>query len=303
MVAADGPVTIGAMSRPSRAPAQPLVTIVTPSFNQGEFIADAIDSVLAQDYPAIEYMVVDGGSTDSTLDVLRSYGHRVRWTSAPDGGQSDAIHRGFMAGSGEYIAWLNSDDRYVPGAISAAVKELAIDSSAGLVYGKGEFIDRAGALIEPCAHIEPWSLERLVGTVNLILQPATVFRRNQYLAVGGIDTQLHYVMDYDLWIRLGSKFPVRFLPQVLAQARVYGETKTLTGGLARMEEMERMVRRNCGRGLPLSYRREMWLALRQSFAAAARNRQILPAARLGVRAAPYAAWAAAGRVRRVLAAP
>jgi glycosyltransferase involved in cell wall biosynthesis len=291
---------IRAMPELDRGASKPLVTIVTPSFNQGEFIADAIDSVLTQDYPAIEYMVVDGGSTDSTLAVLRGYGDRVRWTSGPDGGQSDAIHRGFLAGSGEYIAWLNSDDRYVPGAISAAVAELAIDPTAGLLYGRGEFVDRGGAVIGPCAHVEPWNLLRLIASVNFVLQPATVFRRDAYMAIGGIDTALHYVMDYDLWIRLGSKFPVRFLPRVLAQARIHGETKTETGGLPRMEEMERMIRRNSGRGLPSSYRREMWLALRDELDAAANSRQPARAIRLGARTAPYAARAAIAKLRRVV---
>jgi glycosyltransferase involved in cell wall biosynthesis len=287
------------MPKPRRTPSQPLVTIVTPSFNQGEFIADAIDSVLGQDYPAIEYTVMDGGSTDGTLDVLRSYGNRIRWTSEPDGGQTDAIRRGFEAGSGEYLAWLNSDDRYTPGAISAAVGELIANPSAALLYGQGEFIDRGGAVIEPCRHVEPWSYERLTRTVNLILQPATVFRRDAYLAIGGLDLDLDYVMDYDLWIRLGARYPVRFLPRVLAQARVYGETKTSTGGLPRMEEMERMVRRNCGRGLPTIYRREMRHELRLAAVAAARNRQLARAGRLAVRAAPYAARAAIAKLRRI----
>jgi glycosyltransferase involved in cell wall biosynthesis len=275
----------------------PLVTIVTPSFNQGEFIADAIDSVLAQDYPAIEYLVMDGGSTDGTIEVLRGYGDRVRWTSAPDKGQTDAIHRGFLAGSGEYLAWLNSDDRYVPGAIGAAVAELMANPAAGLVYGKGEFIGRDGTGAEPCAQIEPWDLGRLVEAVNFILQPATVFRRTAYLEIGGLDPGLHYVMDYDLWIRLGTRYPVRFLPRVLAQARVYGDTKTSTGGLPRMEELERMVRRNGGRHLPATYRREMWQALRGATMDAARRRRPLLTLRLAVRSIPYAAEATRRRTR------
>jgi glycosyltransferase involved in cell wall biosynthesis len=289
------------MPERDRSPSQPLVTIVTPSFNQGEFVADAIDSVLAQDYPAIEYMVVDGGSTDTTLDVLRSYGDRIRWTSGPDAGQADAIHQGFLAGSGRYLAWLNSDDRYVPGAISAAVSELEVYPSAALVYGQGEFIDRNGALIGPCEHIEPWDLQRLVRTVDFLLQPATLFRRDAYLAIGGLDLSLRYVMDYDLWIRLGSRYPVRFLPRLLAQARVYDETKTATGGLPRLEEMERMIRRNGGRGLPKSFRPAMWQALRPAFAVAVRERRFGRAAQLAVRICLYAARARMGKLRRALA--
>jgi glycosyltransferase involved in cell wall biosynthesis len=289
------------MPRLHRAPSQPLVTIVTPSFNQGEFIADAIESVLGQDYPAIEYIVVDGGSTDSTLHVLRGYGDRVRWTSGPDGGQADAIRRGFLAGSGEYLAWLNSDDRYVAGAISAAVAELAANPTAALVYGQGEFIDRDGTGARPCEHIEPWNLERLVGTTNFLLQPATLFRREAYLAIGGLDTTLRYIMDYDLWIRLGTRYPVRFLPRVLAQARVYDETKTVTGGLPRLEEMERMIRRNGGRGLPKLFRPAMLRELQLARAVAVKDRHFRRVARLSVRICQYATRARMGRLRRSLA--
>jgi glycosyltransferase involved in cell wall biosynthesis len=278
----------------------PLVSIVTPSFNQGEFIADAIDSVLAQDYPAIEYIVMDGGSTDSTLDVLRSYGDRIRWTSGPDGGQSDAIHRGFLAGSGEYIAWLNSDDRYVPGAISSAVSELAVEPSAGLVYGWAEYLDRAGAVTGRCMEIEPWNLQRLVEVIDFVAQPASLFRRDAYLAVGGLDPTLHYAMDYDLWIRLGSRYPVRFLPHVMAQARIYGDTKTSTGGLSRLEEIERMVRRHGGRGLPKAYRPEMRQEIRPALLVAVRERRWRRAAELGVRLCGYATRARLDRLRHAL---
>jgi glycosyltransferase involved in cell wall biosynthesis len=261
----------------------PLVSIVTPSFNQGEFIADAINSVLAQDYPAIEYIVMDGGSTDSTLDVLRGYGDRIRWTSGPDGGQSDAIHRGFLAASGAYIGWLNSDDRYVPGAVGSAVSELAADPSAALVYGWAEYLDRAGVVTGICKEIEPWNLTRLVEVIDFVAQPASLFRRDAYLAVGGLDPALRYCMDWDLWIRLGQRYTVRFLPQVLAQARLYGETKTATGGLPRLEEIERMIRRNGGRGLPRAFRPEMRRELRPALAEAVQQRRFGRAARLSVR--------------------
>jgi len=285
------------MPDPTPTPAQPLVTIVTPSYNQGEFIADAIDSVLSQDYPAIEYLVVDGGSTDGTLDVLRRYGDRVRWMSGPDDGQTDAIARGFEAGAGKYLAWLNSDDRYVPGAISRAVADLEAHPDAALAYGYGEFIDREGHFMMRCAHVEPWDRDRLVKRLNLILQPATLFRRDAYVAIGGLDRSLHYVMDYDLWLRLSARYPVRFIPDVIAQARVYGETKTETGGLPRMEEMARMIRSNCGRGLPTTYRREMRIALRYALADAAGKRQPARVVRLAARITPYMIWAAIWKVR------
>jgi glycosyltransferase involved in cell wall biosynthesis len=276
----------------------PWVTIVTPSFNQGEFIADAIDSVLTQDYPAIDYVVMDGGSTDRTLEVLRGYGDQVRWTSGPDGGQAEAIHRGFLAGKGTYLAWLNSDDRLTPGAVTAAVDELQANPDAALVYGKGEYIDRAGRLIGPCVDIEPWNYRRLLDATDFLLQPATMFRRDAYLAVGGLDPALDYAMDYELWIRLGARYPVRYLPRVLAQARLYGETKTSLGGLARLEEIERMVRRNGGRGLPRNYRLDMWRELRPAFATAMRQHRFRRAAQLGIRICRFQIRAWLGRLRR-----
>ncbi len=284
-------------------PSTPLVTIVTPSFNQGEFLADAIESVLTQDYPAIEYLVMDGGSTDSTLDVLRGYGERVRWISEPDSGQTGAIHKGFLAGTGKYLAWLNSDDRYVPGAIGAAVAELEANPAAALLYGQGEFVDRAGNLIGPADHIEPWDFDRLLTTTDFLLQPATMFRRDAYMAIGGLNAGFHYVMDYDLWIRFGARYQVRYLPRVLAQARVYPETKTNTGGLARLEEMERMIAGNGGHGLPSAFRAEMWREMRPAYVAAVSSRDYGRAARLGVRIVRYSARAGLGRLKRTIKGP
>ena len=287
------------MTTSDRGRETPVISIVMPSFNQGQFIADAIDSVLAQDYPAVEFMVIDGGSTDTTLEVLRSYGSRVRWTSGPDEGQSDAIHRGFLAATGKYIAWLNSDDRYLPGAISVAVELLEAEPWPALVYGNGEYVDRDGAVTETPSEVQPWSMERMLNYGDYVFQPSTFFRRDAYLAVGGLRLDLHYCMDYDLWIRLGEKYPVRYVSTTLSQARIYAETKSATGGFPRLTEVERMVRSHGGKGLPKGMRRDMYVHLRRALGAAVEQRQLRRAAGLAIRIAPYAFGAMRWQLRRL----
>jgi glycosyltransferase involved in cell wall biosynthesis len=238
-------------------PSRPLVSIVTPSYNQGQFIREAIESVLTQDYPNIEYLVVDGGSRDSTLDVLRCYHRRVRWISEPDGGQADAINKGVAMTRGDIVAWLNSDDVYTPGAVSRAVEEIQAYPAVALVYGQAEEIDRSGAVIGPYTQIGPFDLQRLIHRLDFIVQPATFFRRAPFLAVGGLDTSLSYCFDYDLWIKLSLRFPAHYIPEVLARSRVYPETKTASGGLERLKEIERMIRRYGRYILPSLYYGEM----------------------------------------------
>jgi glycosyltransferase involved in cell wall biosynthesis len=251
--------------------AQPLVSIVTPSFNQGAFIAATIESVLAQDYPRIEYLVVDGGSTDTTLDLLSRYGERVRWVSEPDDGQADAINKGIALTRGAIVAWLNADDLYLPGAVARTVAELQAHPQATLVYGQAEFIDRGGAVIGSCSQVEPFNLDRLIDQLDFIVQPATFFRRDAFLAVGGLDAQLRYCLDYDLWIKLALHYQVRYLPRVLARVRTYPATKTASGGLERLEEIERMIRRYGRRRLPALFYGEMvracWAGARTALAA------------------------------------
>jgi glycosyltransferase involved in cell wall biosynthesis len=269
--------------------AQPLVSIITPSFNQRQFVEATIESVLAQDYPRIEYLVVDGGSTDGTLDVLRRYGGRLRWISEPDQGQADAINKGVRLTGGEVLAWLNADDVYLPGAVARAVGELQVHPPAALVYGQGEFIDRAGHVIEPCLHVEPFDLRRLIDHNDIILQPAAFFRRAPFTAVGGLDTSLHYTLDYDLWIRLALRYPVRYLPALLAQARVYPQTKTSSGGMERLTEIERMVRRYGRRRLPVQFYGEMIVTSWRAGLRALRSGSLVRAAAYWRRGAFYGA--------------
>ncbi len=248
------------------------VSVVTPSFNTGRFIAAAVQSVLAQDYPQLEYVVMDGGSTDQTLDVLKSLGERVSWISEPDAGQADAINRGFSRTSGEILGWLNSDDTYAPGAIGVAADYFQAHPDVALVYGNADFIDSTGARIGRCAHVEPFSRHRLMHYSDFIVQPAAFFRRSAFEAVGGLDASLNWAMDYDLWIKLARRFKVAYLPHVLAQYRWLSDNKSAVGGWARLQEVERVSRRH-GIALPAYFRLEQINLLLQEAHQAARTAQ------------------------------
>jgi GT2 family glycosyltransferase len=230
--------------------AYPLVSIVTPSLNRGRFIESAVDSVRTQDYPAIEHIVVDGGSTDGTLAVLARHSSTLRWVSAPDASQSAAINRGFHMASGQILSWLNADDALRPGAVRAVVETLRADAEAMMVYGQGDFVDASGRPIVPLRCVEPFNQARLIEVHNYIVQPAAFVRRQALEAVGYVDETLHWSMDWDLWIRIGRQFPVRYLPVPLATVRLHEETKTSRAGLAKLREMHRIVRRHSRRRFP-----------------------------------------------------
>lgn len=206
------------------------ISVITPSFQQGGFIERTIESVLSQrgDFQ-LEYLVVDGGSTDATLSVLRRYEGRLRWVSEPDRGQCDAINKGLRMTSGEVVAWLNSDDTYEPGALQAAVA--ALRGGARWCHGECRIVDahdreiRRGVTAYKNAQARRWSVRRLLGR-NFISQPATFFRRDLVEAVGPLDEALHYAMDYDLWLRFARVAPPVFVPRPLAAFRWHGGSKT-----------------------------------------------------------------------------
>jgi len=216
--------------------------------DQARTLRAAIDSVLAQDYPAIDYFVADGGSTDGSLEILRACGDRVRWSSRRDRGQADAIATRFESAPGAVLAWLNADDELEAGAVSRAVAALRADPGASFVYGGGTLLDGRGAVIGPFGEVEPFGLWRLVHFQDYVLQPAAWFRADLYRAVGGLDRRLRWGMDWDLWIRLASRAPAVHLPEPLARARVGAATKTATGGWRRIAELRRIARRHAGAG-------------------------------------------------------
>jgi glycosyltransferase involved in cell wall biosynthesis len=231
------------------------LSVVTPSFNTGRYLGAAIQSVIDQDWPGIDYIVMDGGSTDGSLDVLRSFGDRIRWVSEKDQGQSDAINRGFSRTRGDVLAWLNSDDTYAPGAVRTAMQFLAAHPDVAMVYGDADYIDADGKLIAPCAHIEPFNRDRLFHYSDFIVQPAAFFRRSAFEAVGGLDVSLNWTMDYDLWMKLAERFKIAYLPRLLAHYRWLIDNKTATGGFARIDEISSVLARR-GLGTPAYVRLE-----------------------------------------------
>ncbi len=171
----------------------PLVSVITPSFNQGRFIEKTIQSVLNQSYTNIEYIIVDGGSTDNTLDILKKYEGRCLWISEKDNGQADAVHKGFRMSRGEILAWLNSDDTYIPDAIMRVVEHFKASPDTGMLYGKNHFINERGDIIGDYP-TEPFNYKKLAH-FTFITQPSTFFKRNVYFDVGGLNQELHFTMD------------------------------------------------------------------------------------------------------------
>jgi len=232
---------------------EPLVSIVTPSLNQRTFIEATIESVLSQDYPNIEYIVIDGGSTDGTLDVLRKYEGRLRWTSEPDGGQSAAINKGFRQARGDILAWLNSDDTYLPGAIRTAVDHLVLHPGCAMVYGEGYVIDEQGGTTHRFPATEPFNLWKLVYVIDYILQQTAFFRRSAVEVVGYLDERLHWSMDWDLFIKIGKRYRVDHIPRDMANLREHRSAKTMSGGRARLAELLALMRRHGSRRYPPAY--------------------------------------------------
>jgi glycosyltransferase involved in cell wall biosynthesis len=224
----------------------PPVSIVTPSYNQAAYIERTIRSVLSQDVAGLEYLVVDGGSTDGTLEILRRYSSRLRWWSAPDGGHADAVNRGFRATSGAVLGWLNSDDLYEPGAVRAALDFLAEHPEVDVVYGDANHVDASGRVIERYP-TEPWDAARLA-EVCFISQPATFFRRRVVEQHGGLDTGYRYSIDYEFWLRLAGK-GVRFayLPRLLAATRLHPAAATVAQRVACHAATNSLTRRHLGR--------------------------------------------------------
>ena len=222
----------------------PLVSIITPSYNQGEFIKATIDSVLNQDYPNIEYIVMDGGSTDETVEILKSYGDKIIWVSEKDGGQADAVNKGIAKAKGDIIGWLNSDDTYCEGAISRIVDYFYSHPKIDMVYGEGYYIDKSGKITDryPTAM---FNYEELAHTCY-ICQPTAFFTTDIVKKVGLLDKDLHLCMDYELWMKIGRVGKVAYISDYLATSRMYEENKTLSRRTEVYKEVCKTVKKYYG---------------------------------------------------------
>ena len=201
-----------------------LVSIITPSFNQARYLEQTIQSVLEQDYPSIEYIVVDGASTDGSVDVIEKYANKLAWwVSEKDSGQADAINKGFLRATGEIVAWLNSDDYYLPGAISAAVKAFEENPDVLLVYGNMLAVDERGNSFN-ALHYKQLTLQDLL-CFQIIGQPAVFFRREVLSKAGMLDPTFHFLLDHHLWIRIAQHGRILHVDQTWAAARYHAEAK------------------------------------------------------------------------------
>lgn len=222
----------------------PRVLVVTPSFNQGPFLRDTIESVLGQSYPFVEYVVADGGSTDESVAILRRYGDRLRWTSGPDGGQAAAVARAWRQTDADIVGWLNSDDTYLPDAIATAVDHLATHRETAMVYGQAWLTNAAGERLTPY-RTRAFDREALAGEC-FVCQPAAFVRRSALDTVDPPDPTLQYCMDYDLWIRLSAQFRLDYIERFLATSRVHPATKTASQTDVMLREIIGVVRRHFG---------------------------------------------------------
>jgi glycosyltransferase involved in cell wall biosynthesis len=205
----------------------PKISIVTPSYNQGQFIEETIRSVLLQGYPDLEYVIIDGGSSDNTVEIIRKYEPWLTyWISEKDRGQSHAINKGWKKATGEILAWINSDDTYAPGCFLRVAGAFLSNSSGSVIYGDCNIVDGQGLFIRPCP-AEEFQLENLICNKWFIPQQSTFIRREVVDAVGRLREDLHLVMDWEYWLRIALKKKViRYIPVQLANFRIWEEAKT-----------------------------------------------------------------------------
>jgi len=204
----------------------PRVSIVTPSYNQVLFIEETIRSVLLQGYPNLEYIIIDGGSTDGSAEIIRKYQDWLAyWASEPDNGQADAINKGFAKGTGEIFGWQNSDDTYAPGAFRKAAEVLVAHPEVDLVFGNMKYIDSAGRVIREIRYT-PFSRFCLLWEGMNLFNGAAFWRRSLHERMGGLDPHLNFVMDFEFFLRASKVGKFKFVREHLGNFRIHPEGKS-----------------------------------------------------------------------------
>ncbi len=230
----------------------PKISIVTPSYNQGEYIEETIRSVLMQGYPNLEYIVVDGLSRDGTASVLERYS---RWIDhclvEKDDGQCDAINKGFAKASGDIFGWLNSDDLYRPGALHAIARHFTANRNSHVVYGEAAKIDQRGNYMMRSRCTRKRFGKWYILNCDPIVQPTSFWRREVWETVGGLDKSLHWGLDWDYFIRVFRTYKIDYIPVDLAFCRIHDDMKTRNGGLVRYRELGNISKKYGGWWQPM----------------------------------------------------
>jgi glycosyltransferase involved in cell wall biosynthesis len=221
----------------------PKISIITPSFNQGKFLEETILSVLNQNYPNLEYIIIDGGSTDNSVEIIKKYeNHIAYWVSEEDRGQSHAVNKGFARATGEIMGWLNSDDTYLPDTFRYIAAFFCQHPDVEVVYGDQVLTDQQGNYIR-LKHELTYSYHRLCYHMYQS-QPATFFKRSVIQKVGSLDEGLYYTMDHEFFLRLGRKCRVQHLPHLLATYRLHASGKSASHGESKhFQEVKAMLQK------------------------------------------------------------
>src|SRR6476620_6772547 len=225
-------------------PGLPTVSVVSPAYNQAEFLRDTIESVLAQDYPNIEHVVLDDGSTDDTPKIRAEYGDRIVWESQKNMRQTPTINKGWAMTGGEIITWLNSDDTfYSPTSVREGMEYLIANPDVGIVFGDSMYTEADGTEIEPTRPIVDFTYEKMVRTCeNSISQPSAFIRRSVIEKVGDLDATYYYFMDWDLWMRAGLHFGIKHVDKIWSTYRLHADSKTVAQSKKAAPELEYMYK-------------------------------------------------------------
>ena len=216
----------------------PLVTVITPAYNQGIFLRDTIESVLSQDYPNIELLVLNDGSTDDTEKILEEYTGRIKWETQKNIGQTSTINKGWRLTTGQIITWLNSDDTYLPGAVKAGVDYLIAHPETGIVFADSVFTEADGTHLERTRPVPPFEYKKFVtGCENPISQPSSFIRREVVEKAGELDPTFYYFMDWDFWLRAGLYFKIDYTPELWSTYRLHAESKTVAQAIKAAPEL------------------------------------------------------------------